>query len=64
MHPGDMVGGVDDVPDVQCQRCKVWQDMDGFGVLHCGECGYCKHASRLDGVCQFCGDTANPEAKS
>lgn len=46
-----------------CPRCKKeWEDFDGFGVLYCpawaGGCGYCKHASRTDGQCDFCGHRA------
>jgi hypothetical protein len=49
----------DDTPETACPRCgKWWEDFDGFGVLYCpawaGGCGYCKHASRTDGVCDFC----------
>jgi hypothetical protein len=32
------------VPQSECPKCGAEQDdFDGFGVLHCGVCGYCKH---------------------
>lgn len=51
----------DDYPTMQCPKChKVYEDMDGFGVMYCppsmGGCGYCKHASITDGECGFCGE--------
>ncbi len=51
------------LPEMACPRCgKKWIDFDGFGVLWCpkeaGGCGYCKHASATDGICNFCGEPA------
>lgn len=47
-----------DVPKSQCPGCGHWHnDLDGFGVLHCDICGYCKHPNSTDGVCGFCGET-------
>ena len=50
---------LDGMPTMNCPKCgKEWPDFDGFGVLYCpkdnGGCGYCKHASVMDGICQFC----------
>ncbi len=46
----------EDMPESQCPKCRLWQtDWDGFGVLKCQHCDYCKHASITDGVCAFCG---------
>ena len=40
---------------MQCPKCKEeYRDFDGFGVLHCVKCGYCKHASITGGVCEYC----------
>lgn len=44
---------------MHCPKCGMeWDDYDGFGVLYCSPswngCGYCKHASVMDGICQFC----------
>jgi len=39
-----------------CPQCGVEQeDFDGFGMLYCPACGYCKHASRTEGKCDSCG---------
>ena len=39
-----------------CPKCDAEQiDEDGFGVLYCGACGYCTHASVDGGVCSLCG---------
>jgi hypothetical protein len=51
----------DEQPTMECPWCgKEFPDFDGFGVLYCGPkpdgCGYCQHASRDNGVCNFCGD--------
>lgn len=57
-----MSDGVDEdgMPTMECPRCGVEMvDYDGFGVmahLGAGGCGYCRHASRSDGVCGYCGD--------
>lgn len=46
-----------DMPDMTCPKCKAeYEDFDGFGVLFCPACRYCKHAARTDGVCEYCGD--------
>ena len=45
---------------VECPRCGAEQeDFDGFGVIFCEACGYCKHPSFTGGVCDICGE---PEA--
>jgi len=31
------------------------EDFDGFGVLYCESCSYCKHATIYKGKCAFCG---------
>lgn len=47
----------DDVPTVRCPRCGIEQDnQDGFGVLHCANCGYCTHPSSANGVCDLCAE--------
>ena len=44
-----------------CPKCGgAVADWDGFGVLHHAPCGYCKHASVMDGVCGFCGKAVSP----
>jgi len=44
------------VPESTCPKCGEWvPDYDGFGVLFHPTCGYCQHASVVDGVCSFCG---------
>lgn len=41
---------------VECPQCGAEQeDYEGFGVLHCGTCGYCVHASAIGDICDFCG---------
>ena len=43
-------------PLTACPRCgHEKEDFDGLGVLYCTQCGYCKHASRTDGKCDYCG---------
>ena len=50
------LGAADTVPQTQCPRCGLWQDdYDGFGVMKCLSCDYCKHPARMDGVCEICG---------
>lgn len=45
----------DDIPLATCPECRAQQrDDDGFGVLYCGNCGYCAHPSLTDGVCELC----------
>ena len=47
--------GIDE-PDitVTCPRCGITRkDYDGFGILYCTSCGYCVHASRTDGICDY-----------
>ena len=40
-----------------CPRCgREQEDFDGFGVIHCRACGYCKHPSAYDGKCDICGE--------
>jgi rubrerythrin len=52
----------DDVPAMNCPKCRAeYEDHDGFGVLHCPACGYCKHPSRDDGVCGLCGDAESAD---
>jgi hypothetical protein len=47
----------DDWPQVECPRCGAEQeDMDGFGVIYCESCGYCRHASATGGKCDICGE--------
>jgi hypothetical protein len=51
-----------DQPEMTCPKCKAeLPDFDGFGVLYHAECGYCVHANRADGVCEFCGDKRDDE---
>lgn len=39
-----------------CPGCGAeYEDLDGFGVLHCRACGYCSHASITGGTCELCG---------
>ena len=46
----------DDDIFVECPKCGAdQQDLDGFGVLFCAACGFCKHASITDDICGFCG---------
>ena len=48
-----------EMPQMDCPKCTAtYDDFDGLGVLYCHQCGYCKHASWIDGVCQFCGEKA------
>lgn len=43
-------------PTMQCPRCKrEYEDFDGLPVIYCEACGYCRHASRTDGICDYCG---------
>lgn len=43
-------------PTMLCPRCgQQYDDLDGFGVLHCEHCGFCTHASMTDGRCDLCG---------
>lgn len=56
---------LDDYPTVQCPQCKAEHaDMDGFGFLICGECGYCTHPTSSlhdDGkwYCGLCGEVTD-----
>jgi len=59
----DVAWSNDDQPTMTCPRCKAeLPDYDGVGVLahikpvYADGCGYCRHASRDDGVCNYCGD--------
>jgi len=46
----------DGMPIMTCPQCGAeYEDFDGFGVLYCEKCGYCKHAGVTDGVCDYCG---------
>lgn len=57
-----------EMPIVHCQRCGApWEDFDGFGVVYCAPpngCGYCRHLSRDNGRCNYCGDRRCPECGS
>lgn len=47
-----------DLPSMECPKCLAdYIDYDGFGVLYCERCGYCKHASIIDGKCLCCGQS-------
>lgn len=49
---------------MQCPQCnKVYDDFDGLGVLYCEQCGYCKHASYSEGVCDYCNAPELAETK-
>lgn len=54
-----------EAPIVHCPRCgAAYEDFDGFGVVYCGPsngCGYCRHLSRDNGRCNYCGDRRCPE---
>jgi hypothetical protein len=44
-------------PMVACPKCgREYQDFDGFGVVFCESCGYCRHFSRDNGKCNYCGN--------
>ena len=46
----------DEWPVVACPRCGAGQeDLDGFGVIRCEACGYCRHPSYEGGVCTISG---------
>lgn len=54
----------DNQPTMTCPQCKREEpDFDGFGMLAHTKpayehgCGYCTHAGRTGGVCDYCGDT-------
>jgi hypothetical protein len=50
------VPGTDEYTTATCPRCHaVQEDADGFGVLYCEACGYCKHPAATDGKCDLCG---------
>jgi hypothetical protein len=52
---------LDQQPTMKCPKCPAeYEDHDGFGVLHCPACGYCKHASITDSVCDFCHHSPGP----
>lgn len=43
---------------VECPSCGwSYPDADGLPVYYCDHCGYCRHASRTDGTCDYCGRT-------
>jgi hypothetical protein len=43
----------------ECPQCHVeHEDLDGFGVLYCLDCGYCTHASIDGNRCNLCGEEA------
>lgn len=45
----------DEAVIIECPVCGAEQeDFDGFGVVHCEECGYCQHISSTGGVCDIC----------
>ena len=49
-------------PTMTCPRCGAeYEDFDGFGVVYCEACGFCRHVSRSGAgpgrwVCDCCGD--------
>lgn len=50
-----MIPVKDENPKAKCPRCGAMHiDYDGFGVLYCEHCGYCKHPSITAGVCNLC----------
>jgi len=51
-----------DATIAECPRCgSEHLDFDGFGVVYDPACGYCRHLSRENGVCSYCGEM--PAAK-
>ena len=45
-----------DMPTMTCPGCgKEEPDYDGFGVVFCAACGFCRHLSLDDGTCNYCG---------
>lgn len=50
--PGELV------VTAECPKCHVeHEDLDGFGVLYCPDCGYCTHASIDGDRCNLCGES-------
>jgi hypothetical protein len=58
---------------IRCPHCGWKQDdFDGFGFVHCFECGTCTHPSLTGGVCDICGqvegasspDVASPNGQT
>lgn len=53
----------EEMPVQTCPRCEHEQyDFDGFGFVRCGSCWYCSHPSRINGMCELCGDDDDPGA--
>ena len=47
-----------------CPKCnKEYNDLDGFGVLYCPACGYCKHTSVTGGICLYCNQVIDEPKK-
>jgi ribosomal protein L37AE/L43A len=47
------------MPTMICPQCHIETiDYDGFGVLHCDNCGYCTHAAQSGDPlkCDVCGE--------
>lgn len=54
-----------DATIAECPRCDVeLLDYDGFGVVYHPACGYCRHLSRDNGVCNYCGEMPAALAKA
>jgi len=50
-------------PQAACPRCgREQDDPDGFGVLHCEACGWCKHPCIEHDRCTICGKVFHDEA--
>lgn len=51
----------DEIVIIECPRCGAEQeDFDGFGVVHCEDCGYCTHPAATDNICEICGEDITP----
>jgi hypothetical protein len=49
-------GPPEDYQPVMTCRCGAeYADFDGMDVVFCFRCGFCRHFSRTDGVCDACG---------
>ena len=47
---------------IPCPICRTLvQDDDGFGVVHCPACGFCKHPSTIGNLCTLCGCKLNSQ---
>lgn len=50
-------------PLLACPACGVeTPDFDGFGVLFCDRCGYCRHPAITGDRCDLCGRPVNFDA--